>query len=96
MDSCDGRRLNVCGNELRLLNVGIYVDLGREVVVVEMFGGYKVGHIDIFDFVLFQKFTAGKSLARNFRRLRDVHKRLRIALFDDVFDTIDLLLGRYA
>lgn len=96
MNIRDGRRLNVCGNELRLLNVGGYVDLGREVVVVKVFGRDEVGHIDLVYFVFSQESAAGKAFARNFRRLRDVHKRLRIALFDNVFDTIDLLFGCYA
>ena len=61
-----------------------------------MFGRNDVRHIDFFDFAFLQKSAAREAFARNFACLRYVHKRLRVARFDDVFDAVDLLFGRYA
>ena len=65
-------------------------------VVVEMFGGDDVRHIDFFDFAFLQKSAAREAFARYFACLHYVHKCLRIARFDDVFDSVDLFFGRYA
>ena len=61
-----------------------------------MFGRNDIRHVDFFDFAFLEKFAASEAFARNFARLRYVHKRLRIARFDYVFDFVDLLFGSHA
>ena len=58
-----------------------------------MLGGNDVGHIDFFHFAVFENSAAREAFAGNFACLSDVHKRLRIARFDDVFDAVDLVFG---
>ena len=61
-----------------------------------MLGRNDVRHIYLFHFAFLQNSTAREAFARNFARLRYVHKGLRVARFDDIFDAVYLLFGRYA
>ena len=58
-----------------------------------MLGGNDVGHIDLFNLSVSEQFAAREAFAGNLACLGDVHKRLRIAGGDDIFDAVYLFFG---